>query len=447
MLRPKLCIGMSLAPTWLSGEGWRAENSGIDGLYSSDLALDIARRAEAAHLDFAFRPDASYLPVEVLEQSFGFSSLDPTLMMAALTRETSKIGLVTTISTTFGHPYTAARQMMSLHWLSRGRSGWNVVTALQGNENFGLREMPASDDRYDRAEEFTEVVQRLWDSFPSDALLVDRAAGRYADTDLILPIDHHGADFAVKGPLNIPQYPGPRPALMQAGASPRGVDFAGRVADMVFGLTPDMATALDQRKALSVRARAHGRHPRDVRLLPGLSLYLGATQAEARDLFMATHARVTRAQRIERLAKATGLTLSQWPEDRRITGADLPRGTKRTGQYAKLLDLIDSDGPTLGALLERPETLASFHWQVIGTVADAQAEITRWFEAGAIDGFMAVPGGSVRSLDLTLEELVPRLAEAGLFRSAYSADTLMGHLLEDLPDAGDEAVAARAGQR
>ena len=434
MLRPKLCIGMSLAPTWLSGEGWRAEASGIEGLYSSDFALDIARRAEAAHLDFAFRPDASYLPVDVLDQSFGFSSLDPTLMMAALTRETSKIGLVTTISTTFGHPYTAARQMMSLHWLSHGRSGWNVVTALQGNENFGLRDMPASDDRYDRAEEFTEVVQRLWESFPARALLVDRAAGRYADTDLILPIDHHGADFAVKGPLNIPQYPGPRPALMQAGGSARGINFAGKVADMVFGLAPDMSSALEQRKALSERARAHGRHPRDVRFLPGLSLYLGATRAEARDLFMATHRRITRAQRIERLQTATGLDLSAWPDDRPITAADLPRNTRRTGQYAKLLAAIDTDGPTLGALIDRPETLASFHWQVIGTVDDAHAEITRWFQAGAIDGFIAVPGGSVRSLDLMLDDLIPRLAEDGLFRSAYSADTLMGHLQEDADD-------------
>lgn len=160
-LRNKLCIGMSLAPTWLSNEGWRAEDSGIEGLYSADFAVDIARRAEAAHMDFVFRPDASALPVPVLEQSFGFSSLDPTLLLTALVRETSKIGLVTTISTTFSHPYTIARQMMSLHWMSRGRAGWNVVTALQGNQNFGLADMPGSAERYDRAEEFVAAAQSL----------------------------------------------------------------------------------------------------------------------------------------------------------------------------------------------------------------------------------------------------------------------------------------------
>lgn len=430
MLRPKLCIGMSVAPTWLSGEGWRAPGSGIEDLYSSDLALRIALRAEAAHVDFVFRPDACFLPLGMMEQSFGFSSLDPTLLMAAIARETTRIGLVTTVSTTFGHPYNVARQLMSLHWLSRGRAGWNVVTALQGNENFGLPDMPSSEARYARASEFTDIVRRLWGSFPAPALLVDREGGRYADTDLILPIDHHGADFSVRGPMNLPEYPGPRIPLMQAGGSAIGIDFAARVADMVFAMTPDLASASAMRARLSQRAAAHRRHPRDIRMLPGLSLYLGATRAEARDLFLATHRRVTRAQRIARVLEATGLDLTDWPGDRRIGPRDLPAhaAPRNRSHYELLRRAIEADGPTVDALLERPEVLASVHWQVIGTVDDAMAEIVRWFEAGAIDGFIAVPGGAPRSLDLTLEELLPRLAEAGLFRRSYSGDTLLEHL-------------------
>ncbi len=433
MLRPKLCIGMSLAPTWLSGEGWREADSGIEGLYSSDLALDVARRSEAAHLDFVFRPDASFLPLPVMEQSFGFSSLDPTLLLAAIARETQRIGLVTTISTTFGHPYLAARQLMSLHWLSRGRAGWNVVTALQGNENFGLPEMPSSEARYARAEEFTEVVQRLWASFPAQALRVDRAGGRYADTDLILPIYHQGPHFAVRGPLNLPHYPGPRLPLMQAGGSAMGIDFAGKAADMVFGMTPDIDTALRMRAQLSARALAHRRDPADVRLMPGLSLYLAASRAEAMDLFLANNARVTRAQRAERLREAVGLDVSGWPDDRRLRSGDLPAGhaSPRTPAHVAIIrGIIDRESPRLGDLLARPELLASVHWQIIGTPADAAEEIGRWFRAGAVDGFIPVPGGSVRSLDLTLGDLVPRLARAGLFRDRYRGETLLEHLDE-----------------
>lgn len=432
-LRPKMCIGISLAPTWLSGEGWRQPDSGIEGLYSSDFALTTAKRAEGAHLDFVFRPDANYLPVPVLEQSFGFSSLDATLLMASIARETSRIGLVTTISTTFGHPYLVARQLMSLHWLSHGRAGWNAVTALQGNENFGLREMPPSEDRYRRAAEFTEVVRGLWNSFPAEALLVDRASGRYADTDLILPINHRGAEFDVAGPMNLPQFPGPRIPLMQAGGSAAGVDFAGQIADMVFAMTADMARAKAMRNQLSARAIAHRRAPADVRLLPGLSLYLGKTRSEARDLFLATHHRIDREQRIARVLAATGLNLSDWPDDRRILPEDLPSTPRSSVHYKLLRHLIEAERPTMAALLARPEILASLHWQIIGTLDDAFTEIRRWFEAGAMDGFIAVPGGAKSTLDMTLDELIPRLAEAGLFRRNYSGAYLLNHLQQDDP--------------
>lgn len=424
---------MSVAPTWLSGEGWRHADSCIEGLYSSDLALEVARRAEAAHLDFVFRPDAMFLPMPVMAQSFGFSSLDPTLLLASIARETRRIGLVTTISTTFGHPYHAARQLMSLHWLSHGRAGWNAVTALQGNENFGLPEMPSSETRYARAGEFAEVVRRLWASFPAEALLVDRAAGHYADTDLILPIDHRGPQFHVKGPMNLPQYPGPDIPLMQAGGSSLGVDFAGQVADMVFGMTPDLPNALETRRQLSERALAHGRQPRDVRLLPALSLYLGETREEARALFLATHARVDRAQRLRLVRDFLGLDLADWPIDRPITPADLPDGHRSprcASQCEALRRIVREHRPTPDALLARSELLASVHWQVVGTAEDAVAEIADWFRAGAIDGFIAVPGGSRRSLDLLLQAVIPRLVQQGLFRARYAAETLRGHLQE-----------------
>ncbi|WP_134514342.1 LLM class flavin-dependent oxidoreductase, partial [Pseudomonas aeruginosa] len=111
MSTPKrLHIGMSLAPTWLSGDAWRRPDSNIEGIFGSDFAVDIARRSEAAHLDFVFRPDVSSLPLDVLETGSGFASLDPTVLLAAVARETSRIGLVSTVSTTFYPPYVVARQ-------------------------------------------------------------------------------------------------------------------------------------------------------------------------------------------------------------------------------------------------------------------------------------------------------------------------------------------------
>lgn len=429
----KLHIGMSLAPTWLSGDAWRRPDSDVESLLSGDYYLDIARRAEAAHLDFVFRPDALFLPVPMLESGPGFTSMDPTVLLAALCRETSHIGLLTTVSTTFLPPYVVARQIQSLHWLSKGRAGWNIVTALDGNENFGIAEMPTAEERYERAAEFADVVRKLWSSYPAEAVKCDRETGLYADTAEVRPIDHQGRHLSVKGPLTLPDYAKARVPLIQAGASPAGRNFAASVADAVFASTPDREAAFDLRTDLRRRAQGHGRSPGDLLVLPGLSLYLAQTRKEAQELFAETHARSSRGQALASVMRLVGLDLSDWPADRKVRLVDLPSlpAAPRSRTHTDLLmRRIERDEPTVETLLRLPEVLGSAHWQIVGTVDDAFDEIRTWFATGAIDGFIAVPGGSVSSMRLVMDALVPRLAEAGLFRNGYRADTFIGHLTE-----------------
>jgi FMN-dependent oxidoreductase (nitrilotriacetate monooxygenase family) len=432
-VRKKLHVGISLAPTWLSADAWRRGDSQVERVYDSDFYVDIARRAEAAKLDFVFRPDSMFLNIPMLETGPGFASLDPTVLLAALARETSHIGLLSTVSTMFMPPYILARQIMSLHWLSKGRAGWNIVTALDGNDNFGLDAMPSADERYDRAAEFTEVVRLLWESFPHDALVRDRQTGRFTDTGRVRPIDHCGRHFKVRGPLNLPAYGGSPVPLIQAGASETGRNFAASVADAIFAATPDRQSAIDLRADLRRRARAHGRPDDHILVLPGLSLYLAPTRAEAQDLFAFTHQRADRSRRIAYVLRLTGLDLEDWPIDRRITAGDLPAelpvGASRT--HAELLRrLIRRDEPSVGDLLCRPEVMGSGHWQIVGTVDDAVAEISDWMEAGAIDGFIATPGGSTGSMHLALDALMPRLSEAGLLRKDYVSNQFAFHLRE-----------------
>lgn len=429
----KLHIGMSLAPTWLSGDAWRHADSNVENLFTCDYYIDIARRAEAAKLDFVFRPDSLFLNAPILETSPGFASLDPTVLLSALSRETSHIGLLSTVSTMFTPPYVLARQLMSLHWLSKGRAGWNIVTALDGNENFGLENMPSSEERYVRAAESTEVVRMLWDSFPEKAFLRDRDTGRYADSGLIRPIDHKGGHFQVKGPLNLPRFDGAPMPLVQAGASEAGRNFATAVADAIFSATPDLQAAVDLRRDLRGHAVAHGRKADDVKLLPGLSLYLAPSRAEARDLFAFTHARTDRRRKLAHIMKLTGLDLSDWPDDRHINLKDLPpsppAGASAT-HAGLLIRLIRNEEPTLGDLLMRPEVIGAGHWQIVGTVDDAVSGIEEWLAAGAIDGFITAPGGGASSMMLALGELMPRLSEKGLLRRDYTGDTFAHHLAE-----------------
>lgn len=432
-MRRKLHIGLSLAPTWLSGEAWRRDNSRVEGIYTPGFAIDIARRAEAAKLDFVFLPDVQMLNLPDLAKGAAFSSLDPTILLGAVATATSRIGLLTTASTTFGLPYTTARQIQSLHWLSQGRAGWNIVTALAGNENFGLTTMPPAAERYARAAEFTRIVKELWQSFPDQALLMDRASGRFADVDLVRPIAHHGDFFDVAGPLNLPRFAGPPVPLFQAGASGDGRDFAAAVSDGVFSASPDMQAAQELRRDLQKRAVAAGRKATDIRLMPGFSVWLAPTRAEAADLYAAAHAGADALRKVAMIHEATGLDLGEWPDDRPILALDLPPppAQVRNRTHADLLRrLIQRDQPTKAQLMDRPEVAGSAHWRVIGTVEDAVDALRQWYLEEAIDGVIATPGGSTGSMHMFLEEVVPELAELGMFRRDYSGDSFWHHLNE-----------------
>lgn len=429
----QLHVGLSLSPTWLSGDAWRRPDSRVEDILGSDLYVDLARRAERAKLDFVFKPDSLFLDPGSLAAGPGFTSLDPVVLLATLARETSRIGLVSTASTTFLPPYVVARQLQSLDWVSGGRAGWNVVTSLDGQRNFGLTDMPSSQERYARAAEFTDVVRGLWASYPHDAVRVDRDAGVYADAAPVQPIDRGGEFLSVAGPLTLPAHPSGEIPLFQAGASPEGRDFAASVADAVFAATPDAEAGIELRADLRRRARAHGRDPETLTVLPGLSMFLAETAAQARDLHRETHARMGRERRFAFVEGALGLDLRSLDPGDRVPVDELgdPNRPVRSRTHADLLRrVVLRDRPTVAELLDRPEVVASAHWVVVGTADDAVEQIVDRAERNALDGFIALPGGSWDSLGIFFDSVMPRLVDRGLFRKEYAGTTLREHLAE-----------------
>jgi len=418
-----LRIGLCLAPTWLKGQ---AEESGNRGRFDLDdpieLAILLAKAAEDAKLDLVFKPD--YLTdahARTVRKRQGVG-VDPTLLMAAVAQATQKIGLVTTASTTFNPPYIIARQMQSLNWISRGRAGWNVVTSIEGAENFGFDAMPSPEERYRKAAEFLDVVHKLWRSAPA---IGARREGAF------VPVDHHGEFFKVKGPLNVPEHAEGSPVLFQAGASEIGKDFAASIADATFAATPDKQVAIDLRADLRRRAQAQGRRADDVRVLPGIYMFLAETREEAFAMHERAHAHLSPQMRFEAAKAVLGVDISHMAMSDRVTldvvGSSL--GPVRSKTHAELLRrYIETTTPTVEQLLRRPEVVGSAHWVSVGTVSDVMNEIVEWFSDGAIDGFIAIPGGSSQSLSLFLDELVPGLAAKGLFRHGYETSTLRGHL-------------------
>ncbi|CAO4163540.1 NtaA/DmoA family FMN-dependent monooxygenase [Methylorubrum populi] len=417
----QLHIGLSLTPTWLKGENAAPGDPGAGGDPVA-FHLDLARAAERAKLDFVFKPDALLLYPPRAAVPRALAGLDPTILLAAIARGTERIGLVTTISTSFTAPYVAARQIQSLQWVSNGRAGVNVVTSIEGAENFGEAGMLPPDIRYRKAAEFTDVLQALWRSYPEAAL--DGAA-------MCSSIDHKGEFFRVRGPLNVPGHAAGPPALFQAGASETGRDFAAAIADATFAAAPDMEAGLALRTDLRRRAERHGRNPDDVRVLPGLYFFLAETREDAWEMHRRAHAHLTDQQRRACVTSVLGLDLGSLAPDARVTPDMLPSRDRpvRSRTHADLLrHFIETHTPSVADLLARPEVVGSAHWVCVGTVEDVASDIERWFQAGAIDGFIALPGGSASSLRLFLEVLVPVLAERGLFRRKYQGSTLRDHL-------------------
>src|SRR5258707_4564366 len=245
---------------------------------------DLAQRAEKGVFGSIFLADQLALGDDVSQAARTW--LEPVTVLAAVAAVTSRIGLIATASTTYTEPFNLARQFGSLDHISNGRIGWNIVTSWLATAaaNYGDAGQVSHAERYERGEEFMDVVNALWDSWADDAVVDDRSGGRYARPDRIRPINHRGDYYRVGGPLNLPRCPQGRPVLVQAGSSDIGRRFAARHADAVFTAHVEKATAQAFYADLKALATAEGRTPDQVLILPGLSPMIASTEVEAHRL-------------------------------------------------------------------------------------------------------------------------------------------------------------------
>lgn len=399
----------------------------------------MAQRAERALFDSIFLADQLALAPDVA--SAPRTWLEPVTVLAALAGATERIGLIATCSTTYTEPFNLARQFGSLDHISGGRVGWNIVTSWLATAagNYGDSAPLSHAARYERAEEYMEVVKGLWDSWADDAVLDDRAGGVYARAGRIRRIDHKGPHYAVAGPLNMPRGPQGRPVFVQAGSSDTGRRFAARHAEAVFTAQMEKATARDFHAELKALAAAEGRAPDQVLILPGLSPVIGGTEAEAqriaRELNDLTDPEVGRSRLSGRFG---GHDFSHLPLDRPLRPEDFP--DPETVQAARsrtevILSLVRREGPTLRQLLGYLAG-ARGHYVTAGTPEQIADLIQDWFEDGAADGFNLMPPVLPAMLDVFIEHVVPILQRRGLFRTEYAAATLRGHYGLRRPEAG-----------
>jgi FMN-dependent oxidoreductase (nitrilotriacetate monooxygenase family) len=398
---------------------------------------ELARKAEASLFDSLFLADVLGLWNDV--ESTPFNWLEPITTLAAVATSTSRIGLIATCSTTYTEPYNLARQFASLDHISSGRVGWNIVTTWspQAGSNFGGIGQVGHADRYERAEEYMSVVKALWDSWADDAVLDDRAGGRYAERMRVKAIQHAGAHYQVQGPLNMPRPPQGRPVFVQAGSSDTGKRFAARHAEAVFTAHLEKATARAFYTELKALVAAEGRRPAQVLILPGFSPIIGSTEVEAeryaQELNELSDPEVGR-QRLS--LRFGGYDFSQLPLDTPLSQADFPDPSKNEASRSRtesIVDLVARERPTLRQLLARLAG-ARGHFTTAGSPEKIADIMQAWFETGAADGFNLMPPVLPHQLDVFSTEVVPILQKRGLFRTAYDGETLRAHFGLSRPD-------------
>ncbi|NUP84126.1 MAG: LLM class flavin-dependent oxidoreductase [Nonomuraea sp.] len=382
---------------------------------------ELARIAERGKLDSVFLADGVALQGDVRHNALG--GLEPLTLLAALAAVTDHIGLIATVSTTYNEPFHVARKFASLDHISGGRAGWNIVTSASEAEarNFGV-DRPAHAARYARATEFLEVVGKLWDSWEDDAIVGDRVGGRYADTGKIHAIEHAGAHFAVRGPLNTSRPPQGHPLLVQAGSSEDGKEFAARHAEAVFTAQQTLEEGQEFYTDLKRRLAAYGRRPEEVLVLPGISPIIGSTEREALLLEKELEDLIIPAYGLAQLSHMTGIELTE--DDLDLPLPDVPVETEGAQSRRKLvIDLARRERLTVRQLLNR---LAGGrgHRVVAGTPEQIADQLQEWFFTGAADGFNIMPPLLPSGLSDFVDQVVPELQVRGLFRYEYEGRTL-----------------------
>ncbi|HWK70584.1 MAG TPA: LLM class flavin-dependent oxidoreductase [Burkholderiaceae bacterium] len=404
---------------------WRHPDSSVERLGDIAYFEELARTAERGKLDAVFFADGQSAD-NVADGPRWF--LEPLTTLAAMSRATERIGLISTVSSTFYTPFHAARLVASLDHISKGRIGWNVVTSMFDAEarNHGYDAMPGHDWRYGRAEEFIQTVLGLWDSWGEDALLHDRK-GAYADPAAIHSIHHKGEHFRVDGPLTVPRPPQGHPVLFQAGASDQGRDLAARRAEAIYAVAYDLPAAQEYYRDIKRRVREAGRGD-PVPIMPGLVAYVGSTDQEARAKQRELDELLPSADALRQLGMYVGRDCTAWELDAPVPALPpLEQFSGPKGRYATILRIIETEQPTVRQLLGRLAA-GGGHCTMVGTPERIADEMERWLMNEGADGFNLMPPSLPGGIDDFVDHVVPVLQRRGLFRRDYESSTLRGHL-------------------
>ncbi|MCY1270079.1 Nitrilotriacetate monooxygenase component A [compost metagenome] len=423
---------------------WRHPSSMTDYL-SPEYYQRVARTLEEGKFDMAFFDDRLAMPDiygashrDTVKYGVRAIKLEPTSVLMAMAMVTSKLGLGATYSTTYYEPFHVARLFATLDLMSKGRVAWNVVTSMNDSEaaNFGHTEHLEHDLRYDRADEFMEVVMGHWDTWREGAMNPDKATGYFADPDLVRRLDHAGRFFQSRGPLTVPRSDQGHPVILQAGQSGRGLAFAARWAEVVFAKYPTLENGKKQYQALKDGVANAGRDPDSLKVAPELKIIVAETESQAQEQRELVASLSRPIDGLTMIGETLNIDFSGRPYDQPFTDEELAAVSWQSLRD-KVVQVSGKRNPSVKDFVEASGRGTLNDGPVFcGTGVQVADQMEEWFKS-ACDGFVL----SATSVPGTYEDIVrlviPELQKRGLFRKEYGESTLRGNLGLARPHAGD----------
>jgi FMN-dependent oxidoreductase (nitrilotriacetate monooxygenase family) len=420
--------------------GWRHPDSHPSVTMQLETMIATAKLAEEGGLDMMFLADGNGVRQMDKPALFAATSpsdrpavFEPVTLFAALSQHTKHIGFVATATTSFEEPYLIARKFASLDHISGGRAAWNLVTTqyVEDAKNFNRDEHMGREERYERARESLDVVRALWDSWAADAFVQDKATGRYLDPDRVRLTNHRGKHFKVKGPLNVGRSPQGHPVVFMAGQSEAGKELAAYGGEALFGTGSDKAEAQREYADIKGRMAKYGRHPDALKILPGMSVLVGRSEAEADELYQELQSLIPEPLAVTYLAKIVGMDLAGLPID-----GPMPQFTGQTlGGTAigrSVLEMAARERLTVRQSYER--ILPSMGGSMVrGTAAQVADVLEDWYRGQACDGFVLSIPVQPRCLRDFVDLVVPELRRRGLRPPAYRGTSLRENMGLDRP--------------
>lgn len=439
------CVGFLAQGVWTHPADRSTE------LNRLDYWLDYARRLESGMFDMLFIADT----IGVYDVYGGSKDAavrggvqlpmnDPSVVISGMAAVTKHLGFGITGNLIYEPPYLFARRMSTLDHLTGGRVGWNIVTGIlaSGARAMGRDRIVPHDERYDVADEYLELIYKLWEgSWDEAAVRLDRAAHLFADPAKVHVVRHEGKYFRLEGMHACQPSPQRTPLLMQAGASGRGKQFAAANAECVFVNGVSKTQIAENVADIRRRAVEQGRRASDVLVLAGATIVVGRTETEAKEKMRDYRSHANPEAVLAHAAGGLGVDLSRYPLDEPLRYEETDANRTSMEMFTR------KERNYTPRQIADEMALSARNLLIAGSVGQVVAELSDWMEKTGIDGFNIARLIMPDSLNDFIELIVPELQERGLCKRDYREGTLREKLFGAAPILAEPHPAARARSR